>query len=88
MKLATLLLVTTGARAGACTWEAPPANRRANGMPKIKHLVVLMMENRALDHVFGCMAGEGVIALDGIAGNNTHSLPRHADGRPVQASTT
>ena len=33
---------------------------------KIKHMVVLLMENRPIDHTFGCMAGEGIIDLDGI----------------------
>ena len=33
---------------------------------QIKHFVVLLMENRPIDHTFGCMAGEGVIGLDGI----------------------
>jgi phospholipase C len=26
---------------------------------KIEHFVVLMMENRPFDHMFGCLAGEG-----------------------------
>ena len=45
-----------------------------NGEPKIKHMVVMLMENRALDHFFGCMAGEGVIGLEGI--NGSHTLPK------------
>ena len=45
---------------------------RPDGQPKIKHLVVMLMENRATDHFFGCMASEGVIDLDGI---NGHSIP-------------
>jgi phospholipase C len=40
-----------------------------NGEPKIKHMVVMLMENRATDHIFGCMAGEGIIGLDGINGS-------------------
>ena len=29
---------------------------QANGQPKIKHFVVMLMENRAMDHTFGCMS--------------------------------
>ena len=46
---------------------------QANGLPKIKHFVVMLMENRGMDHMFGCMAGEGVIGLEGI--NGSHSIP-------------
>lgn len=35
------------------------------------------MENRPIDHTFGCMAGEGVIDLEGI--NGTHELPVNPD---------
>ncbi len=35
---------------------------------KIKHLVVLMMENRSFDHMFGFMQGPGY-AIDGLTGN-------------------
>ena len=51
-----------------------PAHVQPNGQPKIKHMVVMLMENRAADHFFGCMAGEGVIGLDGI--NGSHSVPK------------
>ena len=50
-----------------------PVHLQPNGQPKIKHLVVMLMENRATDHFFGCMAGEGVIGLDGI--NGSHAIP-------------
>ena len=50
-----------------------PVHIQPNGQPKIKHFVVMLMENRATDHFFGCMAGEGVIGLDGI--NGSHSIP-------------
>ena len=43
---------------------------------KIKHMVVLLMENRPIDHTFGCMAGEGIIDLDGIP----------PEGRKIRAS--
>jgi phospholipase C len=51
-----------------------PVHIQPNGQPKIKHMVVMLMENRAADHFFGCMAGEGVIGLDGI--NGSHYLPK------------
>ena len=43
---------------------------------KIDHFVVLLMENRPFDQIFGCMAGEGELApgADGI--NGTRSLPK------------
>ena len=44
---------------------------------QIKHFVVLLMENRPIDHTFGCMAGEGVIDLEGI--NGSHTLPLDPD---------
>lgn len=50
---------------------------QANGEPKIKHLVVLLMENRATDHLFGCMAKEGIIGLDGV--DNNHRIPTQPD---------
>ncbi len=37
---------------------------------KIKHLVVLMMENRSFDHMFGFLAGPGY-PIDGLTGNET-----------------
>eukprot|EP01045_Picozoa_sp_COSAG04_P033340 COSAG04_NODE_6866_length_1238_cov_2.514486_1_plen_110_part_10 len=52
-------------------------NLQKDGTPKIKHLVVLLMENRPIDHTFGCMAGEGVIGIEGI--NGTHELPIDPD---------
>lgn len=45
---------------------APAAILADEGSRKIEHFVVLLMENRALDHVFGCIGGEGIIGLDGI----------------------
>ena len=55
-----------------CAAATPEMNLQRNGEPKIKHQVVLLMENRAMDHIFGCMAGEGVIGVDGI--NDTRPL--------------
>jgi phospholipase C len=40
---------------------------------KIEHYVMLLMENRPIDHTFGCMGGEGIIDIDGIDG--TRDLP-------------
>ncbi|MGI8743114.1 MAG: alkaline phosphatase family protein [Bryobacteraceae bacterium] len=38
---------------------------------KIKHLVVLMMENRSFDHMFGFLAGPGY-PIDGLTGNESN----------------
>jgi phospholipase C len=43
---------------------------------KIEHYVMLLMENRATDHTFGCMMGEGLIDGDGIDG--TRSIRKSA----------
>jgi hypothetical protein len=53
----------------------PP--RGAAATKKIDHFVVLLMENRPFDQLFGCMSGEGEFhsgVLDGI--NGTRSLPK------------
>ena len=48
----------------------PPRHRTGvagAGAGKIDHFVVLMMENRPFDHIFGCLAGEGRLpGADGI----------------------
>eukprot|EP01048_Picozoa_sp_COSAG05_P007257 COSAG05_NODE_507_length_9159_cov_53.489183_3_plen_123_part_00 len=71
-QLLTLVSLGSVGRVGAP--DARPVHTQPNGQPKIKHLVVMLMENRAADHFFGCMAGEGVVALDGI--NGSHYLPK------------
>jgi hypothetical protein len=52
---------------------------------QIKHFVVLLMENRPIDHTFGCMAGEGVIDLEGI--NGTHSFPADPNNETAGTET-
>src|SRR5215203_7124926 len=39
----------------------------ADGLLKINHLVVLMMENRSFDHMLGYLKADGVVpAVDGL----------------------
>ena len=52
-------------------------NIAKDGTRKIKHMVQILMENRPIDHTFGCMAGEGIIGLEGI--NGSHTLPKDPD---------
>ncbi|HEX3329781.1 MAG TPA: alkaline phosphatase family protein [Gaiellales bacterium] len=49
-------------------------------LQEVKHLVVLMMENRSFDHMLGYLKLNGV-AVDGLTGNETN--PDDA-GRPVK----
>ena len=48
-------------------------NIAKDGTRKIKHMVQILMENRPIDHTFGCMAGEGIIGLEGINGTGPSS---------------
>ena len=40
-----------------------PAGAGADGLPQVRHIVVLMMENHSYDNYFGLLAGRG----DGLA---------------------
>ena len=50
--------------------------------PKIEHLVVLMMENRSFDHMFGFMK-DASWPIDGLNGNETNP---DDDGVPVEVT--
>ena len=69
--------MTRGARALMKQNELTPRVLLFARAAQIKHFVVLLMENRPIDHTFGCMAGEGIIGLNGI--NGTHDLPMDPD---------
>ena len=45
---------------------SPSAAEEGGKGRKIEHYVMLLMENRPLDHTFGCIMGEGIIDGDGI----------------------
>src|SRR6188474_9621 len=46
------------------------------GLDNLKHLVVLMMENRSFDHMLGSLNGVGAVngvgGIDGLTGNETN----------------
>src|ERR1700690_454649 len=72
-----------GAASAAAAILMPPNVRRAlaqqpprrTSLSEIKHVVVLMQENRSFDHYFGTLAG-----VRGFDDPNALKLP---DGRPV-----
>jgi phospholipase C len=43
---------------------------------KIKHIVVLMMENRSFDHLLGWLKQDRNSSIDGLSGNR--KVPRNA----------
>jgi phospholipase C len=45
-------------------------DRALPGIQNLKHTVVLMMENRFLDHMLGALHGQ-YPAIDGLAGSET-----------------
>src|SRR5579885_3922227 len=57
------------------------------GLSALKHLVVLMMENRSFDHMLGSLNGvnavNGIGGIDGLTG--TESNP-DGNGRPVSVA--
>ena len=62
--------------------RAPPGDDGAPAPPnagKIKHFVTLLMENRAFDHLFGCMG------LDGVDGIPPEGRTLYADPVSTQA---
>lgn len=63
-------LAVSGDGSSADAHDAPTASSQRQG-PKIEHFVLLLMENRAADHMFGCM---GLPGFDGIAPG--HTLPK------------
>ena len=55
-------------------------------MPQtIKHLVVLMLENRSFDHVFGFMRSKRY-PVDGLTGKESNPLDPHAKSAKVTVS--
>jgi phospholipase C len=53
------------------------------GMDSLKHIVVLMMENRSFDHMLG-HAGSAAWPIDGLAGNETN---KDSEGGVAQVSS-
>jgi phospholipase C len=80
--LALLSLVALGVAAG-CGGSAPQARSPRAGIQKIKHVIIVMQENRSFDHYFGTYPG-----ADGIprrTGKFTVCVPdpiRHVCWRP------
>jgi phospholipase C len=54
---------------------SPPPNRGRDGLKDIKHVVLLMQENRSFDHYFG--------SLSGVLGFDDPKPMRLSGGRPV-----
>jgi phospholipase C len=51
-------------------------------MPEIKHIVVLMMENRSFDHLLGWLQSDSY-RIDGLTGNESN---RDSSGEPVKVT--
>jgi phospholipase C len=53
-------------------------------LKQIKHIVVLMMENRSFDHMLGYLRNDGMASVDGLTGEESNQGP---DGKryPVHA---
>ena len=64
---------------------SPADGDGAAARTKVKHFVTLLMENRAFDHIFGCMGLEGV---DGIPpeGRRLYADPANASSPSVTVS--
>ncbi|MEW5851073.1 MAG: alkaline phosphatase family protein [Myxococcota bacterium] len=60
--------------------ETPPSFSPALVADRIKHVVVLMMENRSFDHYFGALSLGGRADVEGLRSNMTNPL---ADGTAV-----
>lgn len=61
--------------------------RRADGSSPIKHVVVLMQENRAFDHVFGWSAANGGAQVNGLTGQEYNLLdPADPDSEKIFVS--
>jgi phospholipase C len=58
------------------------------GLAALKHLVVLMMENRSFDHMLGALNGvnavNGIGGIDGLTGNETNP---DINGNPVRVDS-
>src|SRR5262249_3988368 len=61
--------------------------RMANKLNKVKHLVVLMLENRSFDHLLGYLKANGIKpAVDGLIGNETNFTSPSTSTGPVMVS--
>ena len=65
----------------ACTTALPPAPTIATGLQKIKHIIIIMQENRSFDHYFGTYPGAD--GLPASKGKFTVCLPDPAIRRCV-----
>jgi phospholipase C len=67
--VAAAVVVATGGRAVSRPQPAPPrgaSNRVFGGIHKIRHIVIIMQENRSFDSYFGTFPGaDGVLGADG-----------------------
>jgi phospholipase C len=61
-----------------------PLDRTMPGIESLKHVVVLMMENRSFDHMLGALHATNS-AIDGLTGNETNP---DSTGVPVTVSPT
>eukprot|EP01061_Rhynchopus_euleeides_P010090 TRINITY_DN1943_c0_g1_i3.p1 TRINITY_DN1943_c0_g1~~TRINITY_DN1943_c0_g1_i3.p1 ORF type:complete len:690 (+),score=278.92 TRINITY_DN1943_c0_g1_i3:63-2072(+) len=74
----------------ACLWLAvlcgavASSGSSAPGQGKIKHVIILMEENRSFDHVFGWLnrIRGGMQKINGLTGNETNVV-QHKDGKRV-----
>ena len=78
-----LLGALTGMAGLAACGSTSEGETGASGAPTpgtIDHVIVLMMENRSFDHVFGARSLEEGLPVDGLAPGMSNPLP---DGTPV-----
>ena len=59
----------------------------AGHLSDIKHVVVLMLENRAFDHLLGYMKAQGTKpTIDGLSGTETNPEDPNAPSPPASVS--
>jgi phospholipase C len=59
----------------------------ANKLAKIKHVVILMLENRSFDHLLGLFKAQGIKpAVDGLTGIETIPTAPSTGSSPVTVS--
>jgi phospholipase C len=70
-------LIAGGAALGAIPLPARAAPKTVRGLEKIDHIIVIYLENRSFDHLYGLFPG-----ADGLA-NAAHAAPQiDANGKP------